>query len=237
MNKRAGIIVALLIALALAGGIFFAVRDERRSPITAHLTVAEALSSGDLSGFARVETPRAFVFPQDHGPHPAFRTEWWYWTGNLAAPDGRRFGFQLTFFRTALIAKPPWRGSAWGANQVYLAHFAVTDVAGRRFGSWSRTERFALGLAGAQAEPFRVWVDAWEARGEGGTGLPVRLRAGEGETAIDLTLNAGKPIVLQGDRGLSRKGAEPGNASYYYSLTRMPARGTVRLGADVLLRE
>jgi predicted secreted hydrolase len=229
MSRRAGVVWTLLVALALTGGVL-TMRGEQRAPIAAHLTVAEALSAGDLTGFARAEAPRAFVFPRDHGPHPAFRTEWWYWTGNLAAPDGRRFGFQLTFFRTALTAEAPARGSAWGAHQVYLAHFAVTDVAGRRFGAWSRTERFALGLAGAQPEPFRVWVDDWEARGEGATGLPVRLRASEGDTAIDLTLESGKPVVLQGERGLSRKGAEPGNASYYYSLTRMPARGSVTVG-------
>ena len=229
MSRRAGVVGTLLVALALIGGVF-AMRGERPAPIAAHLTVAEALSAGDLTGFARAEAPRAFAFPRDHGPHPAFRTEWWYWTGNLAAPDGRRFGFQLTFFRTALTPEAPARGSAWGAHQVYLAHFAVTDVAGRRFGAWSRTERFALGLAGAQPEPFRVWVDDWEARGEGATGLPVRLRASEGDTAIDLTLEGGKPVVLQGERGLSRKGAEPGNASYYYSLTRMPARGSVTVG-------
>ena len=229
MSRRAGVVWTLLVALALTGGVLI-MRGERRAPIAAHLTVAEALSAGDLTGFARAEAPRAFAFPRDHGPHPAFRTEWWYWTGNLAAPDGRRFGFQLTFFRTALTPEAPARDSAWGAHQVYLAHFAVTDVGGRRFGAWSRTERLALGLAGAQPEPFRVWVDDWEAQGEGATGLPVRLRASEGDTAIDLTLEGGKPVVLQGERGLSRKGAEPGNASYYYSLTRMPARGSVTVG-------
>jgi predicted secreted hydrolase len=229
MSRRASVVWTLLVALALTGGVL-AMRGERRAPIVAHLTVAEALSAGDLTGFARAEAPRAFAFPHDHGPHPAFRTEWWYWTGNLAAPDGRRFGFQLTFFRTALTSEAPRRSSAWGAHQVYLAHFAVTDVAGRRFGAWSRTERLALGLAGVQPEPFRVWLDDWEAKGEGATGLPVRLRASEGDTAIDLTLEEGKPVVLQGERGLSRKGAEPGNASYYYSLTRMPARGSVTVG-------
>ena len=229
MSRRAGVVWTLLVALALTGGVL-TMRGERRAPIAAHLTVAEALSGGDLTGFARAEAPRAFAFPRDHGPHPAFRTEWWYWTGNLATPDGRRFGFQLTFFRTALTPEAPPRGSAWGAHQVYLAHFAVTDVAGRRFGAWSRTERLALGLAGAEPKPFRVWIDDWEARGEGATGLPVRLRASEGDTAIDLTLESGKPVVLQGERGLSRKGAEPGNASYYYSLTRMPARGSVTVG-------
>ena len=75
MSRRAGVVGTLLVALALIGGVF-AMRGERRAPIAAHLTVAEALSAGDLTGFARAEAPRAFAFPRDHGPHPAFRTEW-----------------------------------------------------------------------------------------------------------------------------------------------------------------
>jgi predicted secreted hydrolase len=123
------------------------------------------------------------------------------------------------------------RESAWGTRQLYVGHFAVTDTVGQRFHAVSRSSRAALGLAGAQAAPFRVWVEEWSASGEGEA---TRLRAQEGEVAIDLTVTPGKPLVLQGDRGLSRKGPEPGNASLYYSFTRMPARGTVRLGGETL---
>ncbi len=181
--------------------------------------------------------PRPFAFPADHGPHPEFRTEWWYYTGNLETLTGRHVGFQLTFFRIALGPPEPIlsvpRASAWAASQLYLAHFALTDTEGRRFHAWSRMSREALGLAGARAHPFRVWLDDWSAASEAG-GLPVRLRAAEGDVAIDLVLGSDKPVVLQGDRGLSQKGPEPGNASYYYSLTRMPARGTVRVGGTSL---
>lgn len=196
------------------------------------LAVAEALGGGDLSGFARAEAPREFRFPADHGPHPEYRTEWWYYTGNLRGPAGRHFGFQLTFFRTALLPEAPQRDSAWGTTQIYLAHFALTDTGVGHFHAWSRAGRGALGLAGATADPFRVWIDDWSAEGEGPAGLPMRLRAGESGVAIDLVLEGGKPVVLQGERGLSRKGPEPGNASFYYSLTRMPARGTVRIGGE-----
>jgi predicted secreted hydrolase len=205
-------------------------------------------------GFARAMAPRAFLFPRDHGPHPEFRTEWWYYTGNLAVADGRRFGFQLTFFRSALLppaAEPP-RASAWAARQVFLAHFAVTDVAGGSFHAAERWERAALGLAGARAEPFRVWVGPWSAAAtrpetagipmapaganptapaSAGT-PPMRLRAEAPEMGIDLTLLPGKPPVAQGDHGLSRKSVEPGNASFYYSLPRMPASGTLRTGGE-----
>jgi len=203
-----------------------------RSSIRATLSVADALGAGDLVGYARATAPRPFVFPDDHGPHPEFRTEWWYYTGNLETAGGRHFGFQLTFFRTALSSAPPARGSAWGTAQVYLAHFALTDTRGGRFRAERRTSRAALGLAGARARPFGVWVEDWRVEGEGPSGLPMRLHAEEDDAALDLELGSAKPVVLQGERGLSRKGGEPGNASYYYSLTRMPARGTIRVGGE-----
>ena len=202
--------------------------------IGATISVTGALGADEVSGFARAAGPRAFSFPRDHGPHPEFRTEWWYYTGNLRAGDGRHVGFQLTFFRNALGPGPVARDSDWGATQVYLAHFAMTDTRGGRFLAFARSSRAALGLAGAEAEPFRVWLEDWVAEGAGRAALPMRLRAAEGEAAIDLALESAKPVVLQGERGLSRKGPEPGNASYYYSLTRMPARGTVRLGRETL---
>jgi predicted secreted hydrolase len=206
-----------------------------RGGVQASLAVSAALGSGDLAGFARAMAPRPFSFPADHGPHAEFRTEWWYYTGNLETSAGRHFGFQLTFFRTALAspaAVAATRASAWSASQLYLAHFALTDTAGRRFHARSRLSRDALGLAGARAIPFHVWTEDWSAESEAASGLPVRLRAGEGDVAIDLVLASDKPAVLQGDRGLSRKGPEPGNASYYYSLSRMSARGTVRAGGE-----
>jgi predicted secreted hydrolase len=204
----------------------------------ATLAVRDALGGGDASGFARALGPRPFAFPADHGPHPEFRTEWWYYTGNLETAAGRHVGFQLTFFRTALAA--PDRGasiqrtSAWAARQLYLAHFAVTDTQGGRFYASSRVSREALGLAGARAAPFRVWLDDWSAESDAVAGFPIRLRATDRDVAVDLVIESGKPVVLQGDRGWSPKGDEPGNASYYYSFTRMPARGSVRVGAASL---
>jgi predicted secreted hydrolase len=221
----------LLLALLLAA----ACSPERPRAPAARLSVAAALAGAGDSGFARAEAPREFHFPADHGPHPDFRTEWWYYTGNLATREGRRFGFQLTFFRSALAPRPPRRASAWAASEVYLAHFALTDVAGRRFRSAERWSRGALGLAGAQAEPFHVWLGTWSAAAAGAPGAgtpPMHLAAAADEAALDLALAPGTPPVLEGERGLSRKSAEPGNASYYYSLPRMPAAGTVRVGSD-----
>lgn len=222
----------LVLLLLLSALWTAACRDSAREP-SASLSVAGALRAADDQGYARALEPRAFRFPQDHGPHPDFRTEWWYFTGNLATAEGRRFGFQLTFFRSALAPQMEARSSAWATRQAWLAHFTVSDVAGERFESSERWSRGAVGLAGIETAPFRVWVEDWSAATEQpGEVFPIRLRAAQEEVAIDLRLAQGKPPVLQGDRGLSRKSPKPGNASFYYSLTRMPASGTLRMGPE-----
>ncbi len=222
----------LLLAAALA-----AIGCARDVTPRERLDVVSTLSASD-SGYLRAFAPRPLSFPADHGPHPGYRTEWWYFTGNLTAPDGRAFGFELTFFRSALAASRPARALAWAAEDAFMAHFAVTDVARDSFSAHERFARGAQGLAGAQANPLRVWVEDWSvsALPAGAAGQvpttpgtpPLRLRATQGEVSLDLVLGSLKPPVLEGERGLSRKGPEPGNASYYYSLTRMPARGTLR---------
>jgi predicted secreted hydrolase len=192
-----------------------------------------SLLAGKAEGFARAIEPRTFDFPRDHGPHPDYRTEWWYLTGNLETLDGRRFGYQFTIFRNALAAEKAGRESAWATSQVYMAHLAVTDVENRRFYAFERFARGAAGLAGAESEPFRVWLDDWRFEG-GDQPPPFRLRAENDEVALDLDLEAAKPLVLQGDAGLSRKGREPGNASYYYAFTRLRTSGHVRVGSTDL---
>ena len=190
------------------------------------------LAEGASDGFARAIEPYEFSFPRDHGPHPEFRTEWWYFTGNLQGDEDRHFGFEVTFFRIALEAEPALRSSAWASNQIWMAHFALTDTARRRFASAERLSRESLGLAGASHEPFRVWVEDWRvAEQDDGS---FRLRAAMPEGRIDLTLAALKAPVPQGADGLDAKGPEPGNASYYYSIPRLAVSGTVAAGADAV---
>lgn len=215
--------VFLLIIVGLAGAGWRYATGTPATQAGGTLTVAEALGGNPTAGFKRVTTPRPFVFPADHGPHPGYQTEWWYYTGNLSSADGRAWGYQLTFFRTALTPNPQVRTSAWGADTLYMAHFALTDVAGNQFYAADRYSRDGAGLAGAQGEPYRVWLETWSASGPDNA---MRLVAAQGDVAIDLTLRNTKPAALQGDRGVSQKSAEPGNASYYYSLTRMATEGT-----------
>jgi predicted secreted hydrolase len=197
--------------------------------VAAQVDVTDVLGSRPEPGFARAMGPRPFSFPADHGPHPDFRSEWWYFTGNLATAGGRHFGFQLTFFRVALSRNVTPRESAWATDQAWMAHFTLTDTEGSRFHAAERLARGALGLAGAEASPFRVWVDDWQAASRApAEAFPLRLRASDGDVAVELELSATKPRVLQGEQGWDPKGPEPGNASYYYAHTRLAAEGSVR---------
>ncbi len=195
------------------------------------------LSADSNAGFALATEPRRFAFPADHGPHPEFRNEWWYMTGNLDGTDGRRFGFELTIFRFALAPQQAAPDSRWRTNQVYIAHFAVTDVGGKTFHVAERFSRGALGLAGSSADPFRVWIDDWEIAATRSDDVRERwqLRASDEDFALELTLSAMKAPVLNGDGGLSQKSAEVGNASYYYSITRWQTEGRLRLGDETFV--
>lgn len=165
-----------------------------------------------------------YQFPQDHAAHPDYKIEWWYYTGNLAAADGRRFGYQVTFFRVG-VDQAPSNPSAWAVRDLYMTHVAVSDLSGRRYRFDERLSRGGPGLAGARTDRYEVWNDDWTAALEPNGQHRVRI---PGRTVgLDLTLDAGKPPVINGVDGISRKGAQPGNASHYYSLTRMPTRGTV----------
>jgi predicted secreted hydrolase len=232
MKSRTRAAILILLTASLLFAVYLLARPEPLLAPKASLSVAGALRAANDQGYTRALEPRDFRFPADHGPHPEFRTEWWYYTGNLETAEGRRFGFQLTFFRSALAPEMPARESAWATRQAWLAHFTLTDVQSGKFRSFERWSRGALGLAGAQGEPFRVSLKDWKAEAVRGQAPPMHLAASEDGVGIDLVLQQGKPPVLQGERGLSRKSAEPGNASYYYSLTRMPASGTVRLGNE-----
>lgn len=196
--------------------------------------LAGLLGAESAPGFRRAIEPRAFAFPEDHGPHPEFRNEWWYVTGNLDADDGSRFGFELTIFRFALAPDAPASPSAWRTNQVYVAHFAITDAARSRFHAAERYARGAVGLAGARAEPFRVWLGDWEIGTLGATdaGERWRLAAGGDGFSIDVRLDALKSPVLNGVDGLSQKSGERGNASYYYSMPRWDTVGTITIADD-----
>lgn len=174
-----------------------------------------------------------YEFPKDHGSHPAYRTEWWYYTGHLQAKNGRPFGFELTFFRRAI---PPdevkTQPSQWSVSHLYLAHFAVTDIAGQRFHFSEKLSRAALGKAGADESRLRVWIDDWRAEAPVDPTGSHTLFARDGALALDLTLQPTKPMAIHGPDGISRKGAGTGQASHYYSFTRLATTGRLTIGNE-----
>lgn len=165
------------------------------------------LGSSD-EGFAVPQRGIQFVFPNDHGPHPDYRIEWWYVTANLTGSDGTPYGVQWTLFRTALA---PTGGTGWTTPQVWMGHAAVTTPSAHFVEE--RLARGGIGQAGAVADPYAVWIDDWEMAGD--FDAP-RLAASGAQFAYDLALTAKGPIVRHGDRGYSVKSAA-GQASYYYS--------------------
>jgi predicted secreted hydrolase len=187
----------------------------------------------DYDAYARAIEPYNWSFPADYGVHPEFLTEWWYYTGNLATEEGRRFGFQFTVFRRAISPRSSETDSEWRTNQVYLVHFTLSDIEGSMFYHEERMSRGSAGLAGAEASPrYHVWVEDWQILAQDDAATRVSIQANAENFAIDLLLEQAKTPVLQGDNGLSQKGGEVGNASYYYSLSRLETNGTITVNRE-----
>ena len=185
-------------------------------------------SAAQSERWRQAEPGYAWRFPRDHGSHPEYRIEWWYYTGNLASDRGRRFGYQVTFFRVG-VDPAPENPSRWAVRDLYMAHLAMTDLGTGRHLFAERLDRGGLGWAGARTETLDVWNGDWRASlDDGGHRLDVVDRS----FGVDLRLEPGKGPTLHGENGLSRKGPSAGNASQYYSMTRMPTTGRVRLDGE-----
>lgn len=209
---------------------------------TIRLLLLAVLTGLTAQAVAMDETAHAFDmatagyqyrFPHDHGAHERFRTEWWYYTGHVVAADGHRFGFELTFFRRGM---PPDQvqtlPSRWSIQQLYLAHFALTDLDAGRFYYADKVSREGLGKAGADTDRLHVWVDRWSLLTNDPAASSHQLQAATDSVAINLTVIPKKPPVIHGHDGLSRKGADPGQASHYYSLTHLATEGQIRVGTE-----
>jgi predicted secreted hydrolase len=196
------------------------------------LAVAETRATNvNQEGWAVALPGYSITLPQDHLPHYQFRTEWWYFTGNVKTADGRAFGYQLTFFRHGY--RPPGNEqpttSRFVMNDVKFAHFAVTDVSAGKFHYDRRISRGAYGEAGFADGNRLAWIDDWELDFDQSN---FRLKAAAKDYAIELDLTPEKPAVLQGDNGLSQKADGAGHASYYYSITRLQTSGTIKIGVE-----
>lgn len=234
--------VLLLIVFITVIMVFFVYRETDDGAAAGRLALtggsprlSELLGGDGAGGFPLALQVREFSFPDDHGPHLQYRNEWWYVTGNLDADGGERFGYELTLFRFALTPRLMMQDepkSKWKTNQVYIGHFAISDVAANQFHVAQRYSRGGAELAGSQSNPFRVWLDDWSIEAAGDEGRTWVLRAQEDDIAIELELDPLKPPVLNGQNGLSKKSAETGNASYYYSMTRLRSNGAIKIGKE-----
>ncbi len=234
VNRISGVIIVIFGAAALWG--VFRPADQ----ISAKLSESGRIPQTSAEGFTRADGTYTLTFPEDYGSHPDYQTEWWYYTGNLEDVQGRRYGYQLTFFRRALVPPQEWveRASLWGTNQATLAHFAITDAETGAHAAFERLSRAAVGLAGAESEPFRVWLGDWETQEISpdvyqlhASVLPDQeSNQASQKIVLDLELRDLKGPILQGDQGYSQKGPEVGNASYYFSQTRLASQGTLQMG-------
>ncbi len=166
-----------------------------------------------------------YSFPRDHGSHPNYKIEWWYYTGNLRAADGRRFGYQLTFFRSGINLRPASK-SRWAVRDLFIAHFAVSDLDHDQFYFFEKLNRAGVSWAGVDADGSRIWNDGWEASVTSDAHV---LHAEGKDVKLDLRLVQRKAPVIHGSDGVSQKGSQEGNASHYYSLTRLDSAGTIKL--------
>lgn len=222
---------AFVLLLLLFGGCS---PDPGSSSTPPALRVSSILGNDADTAFARARDVIPFEFPRDHGAHPEYRSEWWYLTVVLTDADGHDYGVQFTLFRYALSAQPASPGP-WQTGQAYMAHLGVTDV---RAGLHEGRVAFARGhpeQAGVQAAPLRAYLKNWHLAQVSPPGAPLALqltataRADATEPLnVSLRVEQARPVLLQGNAGLSAKGPE--QASYYYSLPRMSATGTLRIG-------
>jgi predicted secreted hydrolase len=166
-----------------------------------------------------------FQFPRDHGAHSSYRTEWWYYTGHLRTASGRRYGFEVTFFRVGLGTPGAAKQTEWDLQHVMPAHFAITDVQGKSFRYYEKLNRASPFTADASEGKLDVFNEAWRATtNPDGTW---KLVAAEGKDALSLTLRARKAPAVHGENGISVKAQGEGFASHYYSMTRLEAAGTL----------
>lgn len=183
------------------------------------------LNSSFASDFQPALAGYQFEFPRDHGTHDEYRTEWWYYTGHLKAESGRRYGFEVTFFRVGVVSSDAPRQTEWDLRNLALAHFAITDIDGKKFRYYEKLNRSSPFTAGAAAGRLDVFNEAWRATTTSDGSW--QIIAGQNGDAIDLVLRSRKAPAVHGENGISVKSQGAGYASHYYSMTRLEAAGTI----------
>ena len=201
------------------------------------LLILSALNPAAANDWKPARPDYAWSFPRDHWAHAGYRTEWWYFTGHLQGDDGRRFGYQFTFFRVGVLPTAPDTDSAWTARDVIMGHAAVSDLDRdeHRFSEVIHRAMPLLGGFGAWPEPLIAWSrapagtpDTWRLSWNG-SGFDFEIRDDAQAMSFALSTRPGKPLVFQGPNGYSRKTQSGDGASLYYSFTRLQTSGHLSL--------
>jgi len=221
--------------LALTAMFLAGKREENNT--SGSISVSSVMSGVDTAGYERALKPIKFQFPRDYFLHPGFRTEWWYFTGNLSDSAGRRYGFQFTIFRNSIHPRKDSL-TGWESGDIYMLHLGITDVFSGKFYSFEKFSRSGAGLAGFDSLNNSIFLENNFMRVDqiSSTGLGDRLSiySALGDKSLSLSFISQKPFIPQGENGLSQKSSTPGNASYYFSLTRLSATGTLKIGGNAI---
>lgn len=222
-------LAAICLLLSVSSMLVFSFADEKRHSKEQTAQTNRPLNTSlNREGWQEATAGYRYSFPRDHLSHPSHKIEWWYYTGNLESKNGRRFGYQLTFFRIGVMPEP-LIDSRWAVRDLFMAHFAISDIEHEQFYSFERINRAGVGWAGASTDNYRVWNEDWEAKLEGTDHL---LRASDAGFQIDLRLASQKREVIHGINGISQKGSSTGNASHYYSMTRLKTSGKIGIDGE-----
>lgn len=224
--KRFPVIICAI--LAVSSMLLFSFAAEKKNSKDPLETIQPIKSTVNSEGWQEATAGYRYLFPRDHSSHPSHKIEWWYYTGNLESKEGRRFGYQLTFFRIGIMPEPVIN-SRWAVRDLFITHFAVSDIGREQFRAFERINRAGVGWAGAETNKYRVWNEDWEAKLEGNDHL---LKANEEGFSIDLKLAPEKREVIHGTDGISQKGPSLINASHYYSITRFDVTGKVGIDGE-----
>ena len=202
------------------------------SLLTAQILTSAQTQEGATQSWRLASPTYELSFPRDHAAHPDYRIEWWYYTGNLSTREGRRFGYQLTFFRVGVDPNPV-NPSQWTVRDLHMAHLAITDIDGGVHRVAERLNRAGVGWAGASTDRLDVWNENWRATASDRTHRLQAMDANQsGRLLLDLRLDSDMEPVLHGDQGFSQKGEDIGNASHYYSFTRLTTQGRLEVDGE-----
>ena len=225
MNTRGKRFPPSLLVLMLVAYFSHALLKEVRTA-SSQTSVSNLLTETTApASFSYAVVSREFSFPNDHGAHPNYRSEWWYFTGNVYDENHRNYAFDITIFRFGLEPSMSDAADSLRASQIFLGHFAISDVQAERYLNAEKYSRELPGVTGISAAPVRIQLENWHMQQIDSETETWELYAATEEFGLNLELTALRPVALQGERGLSRKSSTEGNASYYYSIPKLKVNG------------